>query len=47
MWAIGDGVGLVGAEFVMMHELAVVVAKSCLGYVDLIVKPLTLTLTLE
>ena len=47
MWAIGDGVGLVGTEFVVMHEPAVVVTSSCLGYVDLLVKPLTLTLTLE
>ena len=44
MWAIGDGVGLVGTGFVMMHEpAAVVVTSSCLGYVDLIAKPLTLT----
>jgi hypothetical protein len=45
VWAIGDGVGLVGTGFVMMmHEpAAVVVTSSCLGDVDLIVKPLTLT----
>lgn len=42
MRTTGAGVGLVGAEFVVMHEPAVVTSSRPSGYVDWIVNPLTL-----